>query len=115
MAKAIGCSDLKLVELDEGILAKTAIPLDNHAALRSGFAGYTSNPRWCASKFVAWRTGKAWKQALESGRLAVRSTDFLLVPAEEAVVLDEQQQQENQKPTLLSNWVRRPSRMQEAT
>lgn len=115
MAKAIGRSNLKLVELDKGVLAKTAIPSDNHAALRAGFAGFTSNPRWCASKFVAWRTGKAWKQALEAGQLAVRSTDSLLVPADEAVVPDEQPQQPSQKPALLPNWARRPGRMQEAT
>ncbi|MGB3496412.1 MAG: hypothetical protein WBA57_27040 [Elainellaceae cyanobacterium] len=121
MAKAIDRSNLNLVELDQGVLAKTAIPENNHAALRSGFAGYTSNPRWSASKFVAWRTGKAWKQALEAGKLAVRSTDSLLVPAEEAVIAEEvaiapeESQTKGQKPTFLSNLIHRSGRMQEAT
>lgn len=83
MARAINRSNLLLVELDEGVLAKTSIPSENHAALRAGFAGYTSNPRWCASKFVAWRTGRAWRDALESGRLAVRPDDCMLVPSHE--------------------------------
>lgn len=112
MAKAIGRSSLMLVELDKGILAKTTIPTNNHAALRAGFAGFTCNPRWCGSKFVAWRTGKAWKQELEAGKLAVRSTDSLLVPAEEARAADEKPK--TQKPGLLTHLAQRQRRMEQA-
>ncbi len=84
MEKAIGRSNLMLVELDEGVLARTSIPSENHSALRAGFAGFTSNPRWCPSKFVAWRTGRSWRDALQKGSLAVRSSDSMLVPSQEA-------------------------------
>lgn len=83
MEKAIGRSNLMLVELDKGVLARTSIPIDNHSALRAGFAGFTSNPRWCASKFVAWRTGRSWRDALQKGTLVIRQSDSMLVPAEE--------------------------------
>lgn len=83
MAKAISCSNLILVELDKGVRVRTSIPSENHAALRAGFAGYTANPRWCGSKFVAWRIGRTWRNSLESGKLTVRQDDFMLVPSEE--------------------------------
>lgn len=97
MEKAIGRSNLMLVELDKGVLARTSIPGENHSALRAGFAGYTSNPRWCASKFVAWRTGRSWRDALQNGTLAIRQSDSMLVPAEEAQPCTKSQPQKNRK------------------
>ncbi|WP_051358102.1 hypothetical protein [Rubidibacter lacunae] len=72
-----------LVDLGNGIKARTAIPESDRAALRSGFAGYPPNPRWSAAKHCAWRTGTRWRSALQTGDLVVRSRDALLVnPAE---------------------------------
>ena len=68
----------RLVELAEGIYIETAIPRESHPALRSGFAGYPSNPRWNVRKYQAWKQGKQWRQALNNGQLVVE--DQHLVP-----------------------------------
>ncbi len=68
------------VDLADNIWLCTDIPQDNHAALRSGFAGYPANPRWTVSKFKAWKTGRRLREALSDGSMAVRQTDSLLVP-----------------------------------
>ncbi|MEO0407261.1 MAG: hypothetical protein AAF289_07925 [Cyanobacteria bacterium P01_A01_bin.135] len=70
----------QLVELDENTLVNTALPASHHAALRAGFAGYTANPRWSATKFRAWQVGRQWRQALYRGEL-VRGGDRRLVCA----------------------------------
>lgn len=70
-----------VVDLTENVLVNTPIPTVNHAALRSGFAGYPVNPRWNAAKFKAWKTGRQWRDALARGEMIVRSTDSMLVPA----------------------------------
>jgi hypothetical protein len=62
-----------LVELTDGIYIKTAIPRENHSAIRSGFAGYPSNPRWNVRKYQAWKQGKQWRQALDQGSMAVEN------------------------------------------
>ncbi|BAW97584.1 hypothetical protein NIES970_25380 [[Synechococcus] sp. NIES-970] len=68
----------RFLELADGIYIETAIPRENHPALRSGFAGYPSNPRWNIRKHQAWRQGKQWRQALDEGRMVV--TNQHLVP-----------------------------------
>lgn len=75
--------NLMVVELDKGVRVCTPIPSQNHAALRSGFAGYTANPRWNASKFRAWRIGRQWRDAVNTGKMTVRQDDSMLVPASE--------------------------------
>ncbi|MFZ4666170.1 MAG: hypothetical protein ACOYME_07075 [Prochlorotrichaceae cyanobacterium] len=71
-----------VIELTQGICAKTSIPLANHSALRSGFAGQPLNPRWTATKVVAWKTGREWRHALSVGTMVVRPSDSLLIPLE---------------------------------
>lgn len=73
-----------VVDLAENVLVQTLIPSANHAALRSGFAGYPTNPRWNGAKVQAWRTGRQWREALDRGELMVRSTDLMLVPVNES-------------------------------
>jgi hypothetical protein len=72
-----------VVDLTENVLVSTIIPYENHAALRSGFAGYPANPRWSMTKFRAWKTGRQWREALAQGAMIVRSTDSMLVCATE--------------------------------
>ncbi|ACB52523.1 hypothetical protein cce_3175 [Crocosphaera subtropica ATCC 51142] len=71
-----------VVDLAQDILLRTTIPLDNHAALRSGFAGYPINPRWNVNKVRAWKTGRQLRQALQEGELIIRSSDSMLVPSD---------------------------------
>lgn len=73
--------DPGVVDLTDKVLLHTAIPQENYAALRSGFAGYPANPRWSASKFRAWKTGCQLREALKQGQMVVRTTDCMLVPA----------------------------------
>ncbi|MGJ3251691.1 MAG: hypothetical protein ACFE0J_11235 [Elainellaceae cyanobacterium] len=98
MTKAPKNRNLTVVELNEDVLARTPISIENHAALRSGFAGYTANPRWNASKFRAWRIGRQWRNALNNGEMVVRESDSMLVPVDEG----------DQEPKLPAN-PRRPS------
>ena len=74
---------LVTIELAEGIRAQTSIPVGNHSAVRSGFAGHPLSPRWTATKVVAWKTGREWRQGLLDGTLVVRTSDLLLVAATE--------------------------------
>lgn len=81
--KAIGKNpNTKVVDLSKDILLRTTIPLDNHPALRSGFAGYPINPRWNVNKVHAWKTGRRLRQALQQGDLIIRSSDSMLVPSD---------------------------------
>ncbi|MGF1479534.1 MAG: hypothetical protein ACFB4I_08590 [Cyanophyceae cyanobacterium] len=75
--------DLAVVELAENVLLRTNTPKENHAALRSGFAGYPTNPRWNVGKYRAWRTGSQLRQDLSQGKVVVRPSDFMLVPVAE--------------------------------
>lgn len=80
MSKPIKHSNLAVVDLSDQILVSTEISKENHAALRSGFAGCPANPRWSTSKFRAWKTGCKLREALAQGKIAVRSNDSMLVP-----------------------------------
>ncbi len=73
-----------VVDLAEGVLVGSLMPKDNLPALRSGFAGYPANPRWNVIKYRAWKMGRQLRQSLDEGDLVVRSTDFMLVPAQES-------------------------------
>jgi hypothetical protein len=79
MLKTIKHRSPRVVDLAENILLHTAIAQENHAALRSGFAGYQPNPRWNVTKFRAWKTGRQLREALKHGEMIVRSTDCMLV------------------------------------
>ena len=83
MSQAPKPDNAMVVELAEGVSVRTLILAMNHPALRSGFAGFPANPRWNATKFRAWKTGREWKAALSSGEMVVRSTDSMLVSASE--------------------------------
>lgn len=109
MKKASNRSNLTLVELEEGIFVRTPIPSENHSALRAGFAGYTANPRWCNSKVMAWRTGRAWRDALREKTLAIRQSDGLLVPFAEAQ--ETPQPSKEKKTSLLTKLKRRTTSM----
>jgi hypothetical protein len=76
-----GTNSLIVVDLTDNIWIYTNIPLQNHAALRSGFAGYPANPRWNATKYRAWKQGYQWREQLSLGRLTVRQSDSQLVSA----------------------------------
>ncbi len=83
MLNALQNRNLNVVDLSEGVWLRTAILPENHAALRSGFAGYPANPRWTVSKFHAWKTGRQLREGLHQGTMVVRSADSLLVPTAE--------------------------------
>jgi hypothetical protein len=70
-----------IVKLTDQISVETIISPENHAALRAGFAGYPSNPRWCVTKFSAWKTGATWRSALQNGEMVVRESDSRLISA----------------------------------
>lgn len=84
MSKTLKERNFMVVDLTENVLVRTLIPSSNHAALRSGFAGYPVNPRWNATKFQAWKTGRQWREALARNEMVVRSTDSMLVPTQDA-------------------------------
>ena len=71
--------NLKVVKLTEEILVDTKLKNSYIPALRSGFVGYPLNPRWSGVKFLAWKTGRQWREALTNGEMVVRSTDSRLV------------------------------------
>lgn len=79
-----------VVDLSEDVLLNTTIPYENHAALRSGFAGYLPNPRWSVTKFRAWRTGRQLREALARGEMTIRSSDRMLIPIKEEIDSDEE-------------------------
>ncbi|MBF2078935.1 MAG: hypothetical protein IGR76_10565 [Synechococcales cyanobacterium T60_A2020_003] len=80
MANAVTKTNLVTVEIAEGVFARTSIAPENHSALRAGFGGYTANPRWNATKFLAWKTGRQWRAAVANHEMMVRSSDSMLVP-----------------------------------
>ena len=69
-----------VVDLNKDVLVSTKISKQNHAALRSGFAGYPPNPQWSTAKYLAWKTGSRLRKALAEGEMTVRSQDRMLVP-----------------------------------
>lgn len=72
-----------VVDLTESIWLCTAMPQENHAALRSGFAGCPANPRWNVTKYQAWKVGRQLREALKQGEMVVRSSDRMLIPVKE--------------------------------
>lgn len=76
-----------LLDLTESIAVYTTISKEYHAPLRSGFNGYTPNPRWCAQKYCAWKTGRQWRASLAAGTMVVRSADNVLVSKEKEMPL----------------------------
>ncbi|AFZ34878.1 hypothetical protein Sta7437_1311 [Stanieria cyanosphaera PCC 7437] len=83
MLKTVKHDNLMVVNLTENVSVSTKILKENHAALRSGFVGCPPNPRWNATKFCAWRTGRQWRTALAQGTMMVRAEDCMLVQASE--------------------------------
>ncbi|MGB7443892.1 MAG: hypothetical protein WA919_22745 [Coleofasciculaceae cyanobacterium] len=90
MSKELKRQDFMVVDLTENVRVDTSIPSVNHAALRSGFAGYPANPRWNVTKFRAWRTGCQLREALVQGEMVVRSIDSMLISADEPFLVDEE-------------------------
>jgi hypothetical protein len=78
----------RVLELAEGIYIETAIPRESHPAVRSGFAGYPSNPRWTVRKHQAWKQGKQWRQDFEQGLMVVEKQQ--LIPAAQAEIREPQ-------------------------
>jgi hypothetical protein len=72
-----------IVNLTDKITVETIISSENHAALRAGFAGYPSNPRWSVTKYSAWKTGATWRNALQNGEMLVRESDLRLISVKE--------------------------------
>ncbi|MEM8781039.1 MAG: hypothetical protein AAGF26_19715 [Cyanobacteria bacterium P01_G01_bin.49] len=100
--------NLTVVDLTKDILLHTTIPLENHASLRSGFAGYPVNPRWNINKVWAWKTGRQLRQALQEGELIIRSSDSMLVPInnEQEGITVCQVPTHNHKWVSCSEWVK---------
>jgi len=78
-------NSLIMVDLTDTVWIYTSISPENHAALRSGFAGYPANPRWSAIKYRAWKQGYQWREGLSQGKLTIRESDSQLVPATELI------------------------------
>ena len=89
---------LMVVQLTEKVWIYTEISSENHAALRSGFAGYPSNPRWNVIKYHAWKIGRQWREELSQGTMEIRSSDSMLVSIEE-------KERECKKPNLQTGWL----------
>lgn len=83
MLKTVQHHNLMVVDLTENVSVSTKFSKENHAALRSGFVGCPANPRWNATKFCAWKTGRQWRSALAQGTMMVRTEDCMLVQASE--------------------------------
>lgn len=71
----------RVVELADDVYIETTIPRESHAALRSGFAGYPSNPRWTVRKFQAWKQGKQWRRAMNEGVMVVENKCLVMAVA----------------------------------
>lgn len=103
-----------VVDLTDNILIHIDIAQENHAALRSGFAGYPANPRWNINKFQAWKTGRSLREALAQGQMVVRATDSMLIPVSLA-----EKQSEKPLPNILwsqvPNWMKQIRRSYQTT
>jgi hypothetical protein len=89
VSRVTNCNNLIKADLTEKVSVFTNISIENHAALRAGFSGFPTNPRWNVSKFRAWKTGRQWRNALACGQMMVRSKDSMLVTATEKEAQDE--------------------------
>ncbi|MBP0016013.1 MAG: hypothetical protein J7647_00460 [Cyanobacteria bacterium SBLK] len=77
---------LRVIELSDTINIETNIADIYLPALRAGFVGCPTNPRWTAIKFHAWKVGRQWRKALNAGELKVRASDSMLVHRDEEEV-----------------------------
>ncbi len=102
VSKTLKPGNFMVVDLTEDVLVRTAIPKENHAALRSGFAGYPPNPRWNIAKYRAWKIGCQWREALARSEMIVRATDSMLVLA------TEQQEEDLEEKPPSSEWLQFP-------
>ncbi|MFP4008363.1 MAG: hypothetical protein ACLFV6_10225 [Spirulinaceae cyanobacterium] len=73
----------RVIQLAENIKVDTDIRDCHLPALRSGFAGYPANPRWDGSKFMTWKMGRQWRNALQMGTVVIRQSDSMLVLADD--------------------------------
>lgn len=80
---------VRIVQLSEQIKVETDIQDRHLPALRSGFAGYPANPRWDGAKFMTWKIGRQWRNALQVGTVVVREVDAMLVMAQEEEEISE--------------------------
>ena len=83
MAETNQQPDVLLVELNPEVRVKTPLPPSCHSALRAGFAGYSTNPRWNNAKLRAWKLGREWREALAAGTMQVYGPDSVLMTQEE--------------------------------
>lgn len=83
MAEAKKQPDFLLVELNPEVRVKTPLPPSCHSALRAGFAGYSTNPRWNNAKLQAWKLGREWRRALAVGEMQVYGPDLVLMTTAE--------------------------------
>ncbi|MGK7928919.1 MAG: hypothetical protein AB4290_27395 [Spirulina sp.] len=74
---------LRVIELSDTVKIETNIADIYLPALRAGFVGCPTNPRWTAIKFHAWKVGRQWRNELNAGELKVRASDSLLVHRDE--------------------------------
>ena len=74
---------LRVIELSDTVKIETNIADTYLPALRAGFVGCPTNPRWTAVKFHAWKVGRQWRKALNAGELKVRASDSMLVHCDE--------------------------------
>ncbi len=81
-------SDWMLVELNPDIHVKTPLPPQCHSALRAGFAGYSTNPRWNIAKLQAWRLGRRWRDEMAAGTMVV--VDSLLMSQADGEVFQQE-------------------------
>lgn len=95
-----------IVDLTEKVFVRTIIPKENHAALRSGFAGYPVNPRWNIHKYHAWKIGCQWRDDLNNGKMVVRNEDSMLIPIADLQVKEKKSYQKIPSPrfSLFPKW-----------
>ncbi|MEM9543666.1 MAG: hypothetical protein AAGA60_29770 [Cyanobacteria bacterium P01_E01_bin.42] len=79
---------LRIIELSDTVKIETNIADIYLPALRAGFVGCPTNPRWTAIKFHAWKVGRQWRKALNAGELKVRTSDSMLVHRDEEEVAE---------------------------
>ncbi len=90
----------RVVQLSENIKVDTDIRDYHLPALRSGFAGYPANPRWDGSKFMTWKMGRQWRNALQIGTVVIRQSDSMLILADD----DTTQTEETPPKSFLSRF-----------
>ena len=74
---------MRVQESPARTLKRLAVRVCQLPALRAGFVGFPTNPRWNAVKFHAWKVGRQWRNDLDTGELKVRTSDSILVHRDE--------------------------------